>query len=532
MSGNCLKAKFHGSYEIQRQINDVNYIVKNPDRMRKTCLCQIIMIKEYRDRKKRVKQPVAPLLINVTSEEGTSDNHDQNVDKFVEDRLGNGIKLQNSDVLTNHDSKLAHLHSYQRDELKLLLSEYARLFPDNPTRTSMVYHDVDVGESKPIKQYPCRLNPVKMKHFHRELQYMLENDIVEPSKSPWSSPSILVPKPDGSYRFCTDYRKVNSLTKSDSHPIPRIDDCIDKIGQSKFITKIYLLKGYWQIPLSDNAKEICAFVTSGGLYQYKVMPFGLKNVPATSEVMNIIIFGLKGVSVYIDDVIVASDIWEEHIQAIRDLFKRLSDVNSAVNLTKTDFLWYFLGHVVGHGQVKPVTLKVEAINHIPPPNNRKELMKFIGMIGYYRKFCKNLSQILAPLTDLLSSKVKFVWTELCQSAFETANTLLTNEPVLIAPDFTKQVIMTVDASDQGIGAVLMQEDSNGIQHPICYFFKKLNKHQKVYSTIEKEGLALISGLQHFEVYLSTSTTPIIIYTDHNPLVFINKMKNNNRRLMR
>ena len=111
-------------------------------------------------------------------------------------------------------------------------------------------------------------------------------------------------------------------------------------------------------------------------------------------------------------------------------------------------------------------------------------------------------------------------------------TLLTNEPVLIAPDFTKQFIMTVDASDQGIGAVLMQEDSNGIQHPICYFSKKLNKHQKVYSTIAKEGLALISGLQHLEVYLSTSTTPVIIYTDHNPLVFINKMKNNNRRLMR
>ena len=133
-------------------------------------------------------------------------------------------------------------------------------------------HDVDVGDATPIKQHPYRLNPEKAEHLKKEITYMLENDIIEPSCSEWSSPCVLVPKPDKSYRFCTDFRKVNVVTKTDSYPIPRIDDCIDKIGHAKYVTKFDLLKGYWQVPLTDRAIEVCAFVTPRGLHQYKVMP--------------------------------------------------------------------------------------------------------------------------------------------------------------------------------------------------------------------------------------------------------------------
>ena len=138
-------------------------------------------------------------------------------------------------------------------------------------KTNAALHDVIVGDALPIKQHPYRLNPLKLQNMRKEIQYMLENDIIEPSNSDWSSPCILVPKPDGTYRLCTDFTKVNSFTKTDSYPIPRIDDCIDKIGIAKFFSKVDLLKGYWQVPLTERAREVSAFVTPDGLYHYKVI---------------------------------------------------------------------------------------------------------------------------------------------------------------------------------------------------------------------------------------------------------------------
>ena len=192
------------------------------------------------------------------------------------------MRLQNSDILCNLDSKLQHFEDSKRQELKELIYEYKHLFPDVPTRTNKIFHDVDVGVAKPIKQHPYRSNPVKQQILKEEIQYLLENDLIEPSKSEWSSPCILVPKPDGSFGMCTDYLKVNNCTKTDTFPIPRIDG-IDKIGQSKFVSKFDLLKGFWQIPLTEKAKEISAFVTPDGLFEYKVMLFGMKNSPATFQ---------------------------------------------------------------------------------------------------------------------------------------------------------------------------------------------------------------------------------------------------------
>ena len=175
----------------------------------------------------------------------------------------------------------------------MLILEYEHLFPDIPTRTDQIYYDADIEGSKPIKQHPYRINPVKLQYLREEIQYLLDNDFIEPSLSDWSSPCILVPKPDETFRMCTDYRKVNSVTKTDSFLVPRMDDCIDNIGQAKYVTKFDLLKGFWQIPLTDRAKKISAFVTPGGHYQYKVIPFGIKYSPATFQrLINMIITGL------------------------------------------------------------------------------------------------------------------------------------------------------------------------------------------------------------------------------------------------
>ena len=163
------------------------------------------------------------------------------------------MRLQNSDILCNLDSKLEHLEDFKKQELKELVYEYKHLFPDVPTRTNKIFHDVSAGDAKPIKQHPYRSNPVKQQILKQQIQYLLANDFIEPSKSEWSSPYIFVPKPDGSFRMCTDYCKVNNCTKTETFPIPRTDNCIDKIGQSKFLFKFDLLKGFWQIPLTEKA---------------------------------------------------------------------------------------------------------------------------------------------------------------------------------------------------------------------------------------------------------------------------------------
>ena len=166
---------------------------------------------------------------------------------------------------------------------------------------------------------------------------------------------------------------------------------------------------------------------------------------------------------------------------------------------------------MGQGQIKPLEAKVNAISEFPVPKCKRQLMRFLGMAGYYRKF---------------------KWNDKCQDAFDRLKAILKSAPVLLAPDFDKCFKLAVDASDVGIGAVLLQEDNNGIDHPVCYFSKKFNKHQKNYSTIEKECLALILAIQQFEVYLTSSTSPIFVFSDHNPLSFLHKLKNKNQRLLR
>ena len=209
-----------------------------------------------------ISKPIT--VVNTVPQESNVFEPEVNSD-FIDKSDPGPSKLENSDILRNLNNKLSHLEPSQQEELKQLIHEYEHLFPDIPTRTDKIYHDVIVEDSKPIKQHPYRMNPLKQKYLQDEVKYLLENDFIEPSQSNYSSPCILVPKSNGTYRMCTDYRKVNSVTKTDSFPIPRIDDCIDKVGSSKYVTKFDLLKGFWQVPLADRAKEVSAFATPNGL---------------------------------------------------------------------------------------------------------------------------------------------------------------------------------------------------------------------------------------------------------------------------
>ena len=204
---------------------------------------------------------------------------------------------------------------------------------------------------------------------------MLENDFIEPSSSRWSSPCTLVPKLDGSYRMYTDCRKVNNVTKTDISPIvPRMDNCMNKVGKAKYVTKFNIRKEFWQVPLKERAKEISAFVTPERFYQYKVMPLGMKNSPATFQhLINKAITDLEDhVISYNDEMIIFSDTWEKHLKTTCEFFKRLSEVKLTINISKSEFRQAqvtYLGHIVGQGQVKPVSVKVEAIAKLPRPRD-------------------------------------------------------------------------------------------------------------------------------------------------------------------
>ena len=540
--GNPLQAKYSGPYKVVKKISDTNYLVKTPGRRKETQVCHINMLKAYHEKPK-------PELVTLNNRLGLeSPTHSKDCvgqvaekeeDTESEVRLENDqqpIKLQNSQILNDLGTKLSHLPSVQRKELAEVITQYREVFPNVPSKTNVIEHDVDVGDSAPIKQHPYRVSPMKKELLDKEVQYMLENDIIEESQSNWSSPCILVPEHDGGFRFCTDFRKVNDKTKSDSFPIPRIADCIDQIGNAKFVSTFDMLKGYWQVPLTQRAREISAFVTPSGLYQYKVMPFGMKNAPATFQRMvNKLVRDIDGCEGYIDDVVIFSDNWSDHIRQIERFFQIMREAKLTINLMKSEFgkaTVKYLGHIVGQGQVRPLDAKIQTIAKFPIPTSRKELARFLGMAGYYRNFCLNFSEIAAPLTNLLSKKVKFVWTDDCQLAFDKTKLLLQKSPVLKSPDYEKPFKLIIDSSDVGTGSVLVQEASDGLDHPVSYFSKKFLKYQKNYSVVEKETLGLVLALEHFDVYLGSTPFKIKVYTDHNPLSFLKTMKNKNQRLVR
>lgn len=515
-----LQARYCGPYSILKKVNEVDYIVSTPDRKRHTQLCHINMLKPYFQKKTGVANMVCLVTEDPLEESNLMDS---------------GVRLSNSEVLDDISTMLNHLTENQQREVCALIEDNAVLFPDVPSKTSCFFHDVDVGDTRPLKQHPYRVNPFKKAQMAKEVDFMLANGIIQPSASPWSSPCLLVLKSDDTFRFCTDYRKVNAVTRSDSFPIPRIDDCIDQIGSATFVSKLDLMKGYWQVPLTLRAREISAFVTPNGLYEYLVMPFGMKNAPATFQrMMTEVVKGLDGCGVYIDDIIIFTSDWKEHMKVIKQLFERLSAAELTVNLRKCDFARAtvtYLGHEVGGGMVRPIEAKVEAISKFPIPKTKKELMRFLGMAGYYRKFCRNFASVISPLTELLRHNAKYEWSDLCNSAFCRVKTMLSTSPVLCTPDFSQGFTLTIDASDVGAGAIL-QQMVDGVLHPVAYYSKSFARCQRNYSTVEKEALSLVLALEHFAVYTSASPQPIIVYTDHNPLVFINKMKGKNQRILR
>ena len=529
IAGSPLQSKFHGPYKVLRNVNNNTYIIETPDRKKGTQLIHINLLKKYHQR---------------ASETGCRDNVNLNVnarvrtdenDEIVNEVVTTGMLGENTQLLRNITCTLGHLSSSQSQELCDLLNLHSNLFSDQPGRCTVLKHDIELEPGTiPIRQHSYRISPAKRNFLREEVTYLLQNGFAHASKSPWASPCLLVPKEGGSYRMCTDYRQVNSKTIKDSYPLPRLDDIIDSVGNAKYVTKLDLLKGYYQVELTEKAKTISAFVTPFGLFQYEVMPFGLSNAPSTFQrLINHIIRGLEGVYAYLDDIVIVGDTWEEHFHRLVLLLEKLTEANLTINLKKSTFgqgTVSYLGHVVGGGNVRPKVANVEAILDYPVPETRKSLRRFLGMVSYYRKFCRNFSSVAAPLYRLTSPKSQYMWDDESQASFEQLKYFLINDPVLKSPDFNKTFSLQVDACDLGAGGVLLQE-SDGLLHPICYTSSKFNTHQLAYSTIEKELLSLVLAIKKFDCYLH-GASQTQVFTDHNPLLFLERSKGHNQRLLR
>ena len=312
--------------------------------------------------------------------------------------------------------------------------------------------------------------------------------------------------------------------------MPRVDELIDRVGGSSFISTLDLTRGYWQVPVADEDHLKTAFVTPFGLYQFNVMPFGLQGAPATFQrLMDHVIRGLEFAAAYLDDLIVFSNSWTEHLAHVQAVLERLKEAGLTAKARKCEFgasECVYLGHVVGSGIVKPDHDKTVAIQAVQCPQTKTEVRVFLGITGYYCRFIKDYSTVAAPLSDLTRRNAPNTvkWTQECEKAFRHLKQLLCSTPILKSPNFDKQFILQTDASDHGIGAVLSQKDDNNEEHPVAYWSKKLLPREQKYSTIEKECLAIKLGICAFRVYLMGC--PFIIETDHRSLQWMERLKKN------
>ncbi len=272
-----------------------------------------------------------------------------------------------------------------------------------------------------------------------ELEAMLEMGVIEESYSDWASPIVLVPKTDGSVRFCVDYRKVNAVLKFDAYPMPRVDELLDRLGTARFYSTLDLTKGYWQIPLSPLSKEKSAFTTPFGLHQFVTLPFGLFGAPANFQCLmdKILRPHTAYAAAYLDDIIIYSQDWQRHMVHLQEVLRAGLTANPkkcAIGRVEVRYLGFHLGH----GQVRPQIDKTAAIAACPRPKTKKEVRLFLGLAGYYRRFIPDYSELTSPLTDLTKKEVPDTvpWTERCQQVFIQVKAALCGGPLLHSPDFS------------------------------------------------------------------------------------------------
>ena len=368
-----------------------------------------------------------------------------------------------------------------------------------------------------------------------EVERMLKLGVIEGSNSPYATPLVAVKKKDGSNRVCLDFRKINKLTVFDSEPMPDQNLIMTHISKNKYFTKIDLSKGYWQIPLEKQSREKTAFQTNKGLMQFVAMPFGLVNSGATfNRMMRKLFNNLKNVEIFVDDILVHSRDWEEHKVTLKLVLSILRKALLTVRPSKTEIAYFaveYLGSKVDMGVTQTTEDKVSKILNVEIPKTKKEVRSFLGLAGYYRQYIPDYATIAAPLTDLTKKTQpnNVNWELRHQESFEKLKNILSTYPIVKLPDLTKDFVLQVDASNVGLGAILLQY-VDGERWPVQYASRKLKGAELHYGTIEKECLAVIWAVKKFYQYLFGKA--FIIESDHQPLIYLESTNHINDRLMR
>lgn len=449
-------------------------------------------------------------------------------------------------VLKENLSKLRmdHMNKEERNVIEQLCHEYRDIFYSDKiplSFTNQVKHNIRTTNEDPIYIRPYRHPPCLNLEIQNQVDKLLDDNVIQNSHSPWSAPVHIVPKKmdatgEKKFRMVIDYRRLNEITVDDKYPLPNITDLFDKLGKSQYFSTLDLASGFHQIEVNETDRSKTAFTTQSGHYEFKRMPFGLKTAPATFQrAMDNVLRGLQGIHclVYLDDIIVYSSSLQEHVDKLRIIFNRLREMNLKVTLDKCEFLRkevLYLGHTITKNGLMPNSDKIRAVLNFPLPRTTTEIKSFLGLVGYYRKFIKDFAKLTQPLTSCLKKKNNIDVTKQDYiDAFEKCKELLTNAPVLQFPDFSKPFVLTTDASNYALGAVLSQGPV-GSDKPIAYASRTLNDAETRYSTIEKELLAIVWATKYFRPYLYGKK--FTIYTDHRPLAWINSIKEPNSKLTR
>ena len=429
------------------------------------------------------------------------------------------------------------LTTQQKSELEEVLQQFKTTLSDTPGKTLRITHHIKTGDSPPINLHPYRVPVAWKDEVKKEIQTMLELGVIKPSDSPWAAPIVTVKKKDGSLRMCVDYRKLNSVTQNDSYQMPRVEELIEQLGDSKYTTTLDLTKGYYQVPVDPADCQKTAFLTPFGKFEFQTMPFGLKNAPTTFQrLMDNLLVDCHGfAAAYLDDIVVHSQSWREHLDHLRRIFTILQEAGLTIKVKKCQFGMAecaYLGHIVGKGKIKPEIAKIEAVQGFKQPVTKKDMRAFLGLVGYYRRFIPDFASKSAELSDMTKKNrpQKISWTPSLNFAFRALKESLLTSSVLLCPDYGKPFLVQTDASHRGVGAVLSQQDEKGIERPVAFYSRKLLPRELNYSATEKECLAIVNSLKHFEVHLLGRK--FTVQTDHQALHYLQQMQNSNYRLTR